>query len=491
MCILNLFRLRFHCIALFVVLLPLFVPVTTSQNYFPTVFAAGQSQNDISRFSFNNGLNHKLPLDESITQISFPFQQGVGIMDENRALIIGIIGFVVFQSLIILVLGLNLRNINAAEKALRLSEDRWKFALEGSGDGVWDWDFRANRIDYSPRYIEMLGYETGEFSDRVDEWTSRLHPDDRDRALADLDRHLRREVSSTVLEFRMLAKDGSYRWILGRGKIISRADDGTSLRMVGTHTDITHWKWVEEEIRQANATLEQRVQERTAQLEAANRELEAFSYSVSHDLRVPLRGIDSLSQLIIDDYGADLPDEGIDSLNSIRQSSQQMADLIDGLLNLSRAAHSELHRVEINLAELAKPIAESISARNSSREVTWQISDPLPATADISLTKILLNNLLDNAWKFTAKRPTARIELGMMEDDIRRIFFVRDDGVGFDMSEKEKLFEAFQRLQSANQFEGTGIGLATVKRIVQRHGGSVWAESAPEQGTTVYFTLPS
>lgn len=246
-----------------------------------------------------------------------------------------------------------------------------------------------------------------------------------------------------------------------------------------------------QEVHRLNAELERRVVERTQQLEAANKELEAFSYSVSHDLRAPLRSIDGFSQALLEDYSPTLDTQGQNYIHRVRHACQRMAQLIDDLLTLSRLTRSEMHLTTVDLSAMVREIAERLKAGEPQRRVEFVISPGLTACADPNLLRIALNNLLGNAWKFTAKHESARIEFGAATaSDAESVFCVRDDGAGFDMAYAAKLFGAFQRLHSAAEFEGVGIGLATVQRVIHRHGGRVWAESAPEQGAAFFFTLP-
>jgi signal transduction histidine kinase len=243
------------------------------------------------------------------------------------------------------------------------------------------------------------------------------------------------------------------------------------------------------ELDRLNEELEQRVKQRTAELTAANRELAAFSYSVSHDLRAPLRKIDGFSQALLEDYGHVLEPEAMEYLDRVRAASQQMAQLIDDLLNLSRLTRSEMRRESVDLSAMARSIIADLKQRQPARDVCAQIQEGLAATADERLLRIALSNLLGNAWKFTEKEQKARIEFGMLSDDGCPAFFVRDNGAGFDMAYANKLFGPFQRLHTQDEFEGTGVGLATVQRIVNRHGGRIWAEAAVGRGATFYFTL--
>jgi signal transduction histidine kinase len=253
----------------------------------------------------------------------------------------------------------------------------------------------------------------------------------------------------------------------------------------------------DEDLRQAAALLERRVEERTHELEkrsqelaAANRELEAFSYSVSHDLRAPLRGIDGFSRTLLEDYtGKVLDSTGEHYLRRVRVNTQRMAELIDDLLHLARVTRADLVRQTVDVTRIACRIAGDLQVRDPERKVQVDVAPGLTADADAHLLAIVLDNLLGNAWKFTGRRDAARIEVGRERKDGEAVFFVRDNGAGFDMAYAGKLFGVFQRLHEAASFEGTGIGLATVQRIIHRHGGRIWAEAAPDKGATFFFTL--
>lgn len=225
------------------------------------------------------------------------------------------------------------------------------------------------------------------------------------------------------------------------------------------------------------------------QLEAANQELEAFSYSVSHDLRAPLRSIDGFSRALLEEYNDKLEEQGRDYLQRISAASQRMAQLVDDLLDLSRVTRSEMSRERVNLSLLVQTIAEDLRKTQPERKVEFVITPGLVSDGDMRLLRIALENLLDNAWKFTSRHPSASIEFGAIQQGDKTPFFVRDNGAGFDMAYAGKLFGAFQRLHGMSEFPGTGIGLATVQRIIHRHGGQIWAEGKMEEGATFYFTL--
>jgi PAS domain S-box-containing protein len=267
--------------------------------------------------------------------------------------------------------------------------------------------------------------------------------------------------------------------------------------------ELSERKLAEGEVRKLNIELEQRVRERTIaltvsegslrersiQLEATNKELEAFAYSVSHDLRAPLRAIKGFSQILLKDFASRLNEEGLDFLQRISQSASQMSELIESLLTLSQLTRGELFREDVNLTLLAEGILERLHEQEPERPVTWAVSKGLQAHVDEKLFRTVLENLLGNAWKYTSRTEKPTIEMGSIIKENRTVYFVRDNGVGFDMANAGKLFGAFQRLHTDSEFPGHGIGLATIKRIINRHGGVVWAEAEPGKGATFFFSL--
>jgi light-regulated signal transduction histidine kinase (bacteriophytochrome) len=270
---------------------------------------------------------------------------------------------------------------------------------------------------------------------------------------------------------------------------LMREETGEPKHFIAVIEDISDRKLLEQELRRLNTELEERVEQRTAHLTAVNQELEAFSYSVSHDLRAPLRSIDGFSLALLEDYADKVDADGQDYLNRIRASSQRMGQLIDDMIELSRINRGDIHYDTVNLSQLAQDVIASLQERDPSRDIAISIQDEMVTRGDSRLLRVLLENLLGNSCKFTSKEANAQIEFGLTTHDGEPAYYVRDNGAGFDMKYVDKLFGAFQRLHSAVDFEGTGIGLATCKRVVHRHGGSLWAEAEVGQGATFYFTL--
>jgi PAS domain S-box-containing protein len=372
-----------------------------------------------------------------------------------------------------------------AEEYLRQSEERFRLAMLGATDGLWDRNLLTDEIYYSPRWKTMLGYADEELANHLDTWKGLLHPEDREPTLALVRDFLEGRADKYEAEFRLRHKDGHYIDILSRGSLI-RGINGEALRFVGTHVDITERKQTEEQIMALNKQLKQKV----AKLDAANKELEAFSYSVSHDLRAPLRHMSGFMKLLQKKLG-DYPDvETRDYMASIVEASKKMDMLIDDLLAFSRIARVEMRKKKVSLKTLVKAAIGDIRSETKARDIIWDIDELPDVYGDQSMLSLVLANLISNAVKYTSTRSRAEIKIGYKEDKEEFIFSVKDNGVGFDMKYADKLFCVFQRLHTQNEFEGNGIGLSIVQRIIARHDGRVWAESAVGQGAAFYFALP-
>ena len=318
-------------------------------------------------------------------------------------------------------------------------------------------------------------------------WLDSLHPKDR-TATEQVWAKAWRNRERYETEYRIRGRDGEYRTFSVRGVPVLE-DDGTVREWVGTCTDITQRKLAEEQVHLLNEKLEQRVKERTSQLEAANKELEAFTYSVSHDLRAPLRHISGFSRILNEEFAESLPAEAQHHVQRIQEGTRRMGQLVDDLLNLGRVGRKELSLQVAGLRSIVDDVIQSLNPDIGDREVEWKIGDLPYVECDTALMYQVWQNLLSNALKFTRPRSHAVIAIGQEQRDGKAVVYLRDNGVGFSMKYADKLFGVFQRLHRAEDFEGTGVGLATVQRIIQKHGGRIWAEAELDKGATFYFTL--
>jgi PAS domain S-box-containing protein len=374
-----------------------------------------------------------------------------------------------------------------AEEALRESERNFRSVFENAAVGVARVSVDGTFIEVNDRLCEELGYPREELVRLT--FQEITHAEDLQADVRQAGALARGEIDSYQMEKRYLCKGGRTVWVQLTGSAV-RDENGEILFFVAIIENIDARREAEEGLQELNETLERRVAERTVELQTLNAELESFAYSVSHDLRAPLRGIDGFAHALLEDYSERLDEVGRGYLERIRKGAGRMGELIDALLVLSRLSRGALQVVEVDLSQLVREIAGSLEERDPDREVTFEVAEGLVAPGDERLLRVALENLLENAWKFTRDQERARIEFGVTgESGQGRAYFVRDNGVGFDMRYAGKLFSPFGRLHSPQEFPGTGIGLATVQRIVHRHGGHVWGESAAGEGATFFFTL--
>jgi PAS domain S-box-containing protein len=381
------------------------------------------------------------------------------------------------------------------ENRLKEREERLSLVLRGSSDGFWDWNLCENNITFSQRWWEMLGYANDEITGEPDLWYSRMHHEDQPRTAQRFGDALLGGAETFEVEFRLQHKEGHYVPMVSRA-VILRDSCGKPTRIAGTNTDITRRRQMERqliqhqnELKLANKLLEERVKERTADLESSLREQQAFSYTVSHDLRAPLRHINSFCGIIVEDHLEALPATVCGYLERIGEASNRMGALIDHLLELSRVSLRQVALDSVDLSALARQVLAMHQDIDATRQVKTSIADGIVVWGDASLLRLLLENLLGNAWKYSSGQSRAHIEFGVARVDGEEAIFVRDNGAGFDMAYVQQLFTPFERLHGA-EFEGSGIGLATSQRIVRRHGGRIWAHGAVGEGACFYFTLP-
>jgi len=369
------------------------------------------------------------------------------------------------------------------------SEQKYHMVADYTSD--WEyWIGVEGKIIYmSPSCKEMTGHDAEEFSGDPGLLLALVHPDDRAAYEAHWHTHSKLAAAGEA-EFRIVSKDGETRWINHRCRPVFD-QHGNWLGIRAGNRDITERKHIEEEISKLNRSLELRVIERTAGLEAANKDMESFSYSISHDLRAPLRAINGFSKMLQEEYADKLDDEGKRLLNVVGDNAHKMGQLIDDLLAFSRVGRNEIERSVVDMKSLAASVWEELKPDMAGRNVRLELGDIPPAEGDPAMMHQVVFNLLSNAVKFTQHRADARIEVGGQADEHETVYHVTDNGAGFDMQYAPKLFGVFQRLHGMDEFAGTGIGLAIVKRIIIKHGGRVWAEGKIGEGATICFALPA
>ena len=376
-----------------------------------------------------------------------------------------------------------------AEQALRESEEQLLEAHRIAHIGAWSWHAGTDTVTWTDELFRISGRDPAAGVPTFAEHADFVAPQSHARLQAAVERAL--EAGEPYdLELELTRPDGTVRWVRSLGAALR--DDQSSIRgLRGTFQDITEYKRTADEIARLNAELQERVVSRTEQLDAATRELEALAYSMAHDVRAPLRSIDGFSALLMDDESHLLTPGGVENLRRVRAAAQTLARLMDDLVGLSKLSNRELIRGDVDVTALATEVGAETAAENPSRQVDLRVTPGVHAQADPHLLRVILRELLGNAWKFTAPHGSAHVEVGVLDAGGERAFYVRDDGVGFDPRYAKHLFGVFQRMHPPGQFEGDGVGLATVQRLVRRHGGRCWAEAEVEQGATFFFTLPA
>jgi signal transduction histidine kinase len=369
------------------------------------------------------------------------------------------------------------------EKELIESEKRYRALVAATSDVIYQMspDWSEMRLLHGKGFIVDT-----EKSNR--NWLQEyIHPDDQHHVIETINEAIRTK-SVFELEHRVVRVDGTLGWTFSRAVPLFNVE-GEIYEWFGAASDITSRKEIEEKLEELNKYLERQVAERTAELDVINQELEAFNYSAAHDLRQPLNLIAIYSQALEMQCTTNIPDDCLAYIKGIYESNSRMNNLIDALLNFSRTSHKELQRQSVDLSVMANDVAMLLKQCEPERQVDFQITDGITANVDVDLLRVVLDNLFSNAWKYTSKQERAVIKFGATEIDEKRVFFVRDNGIGFDKAAADKLFILFQRLPGADEFKGVGIGLGTVARIIKRHGGSIWAEGEPDKGATFYFTF--
>ena len=382
----------------------------------------------------------------------------------------------------------NVTALKRSDERLRRTEQLMVDTQGVAHMGIWEWDVSEPHAVWSAELYRIYGLTPDTYTPSYEAYLGMVHDDDRERVIEATNRVFHEHIPYSHDE-RINRPDGTMRY-LHTWAFPVLDDAGVLRRLIGVCQDITDRKLAEEQANELARELERRVVDRTRTIENSMRDLEAFNAMVSHDLRAPLQVIQVSAQLI-DRLLDERPADARAQLARVERAVRQMTALVDALLALARVGSSPLEQGELDLGAIARDVVADLAAAHPQREVEIAISDQLPARGDARLLRAVMQNLLENAWKYTARAERARIEVGGGHDDDGRVYFVRDNGIGFAMDDARRLFTPFVRLPGAMEFPGTGIGLATVHRILERHRGTIWAESAPGQGCTFSFRLPA
>ncbi|KAF0207914.1 MAG: transporter substrate-binding domain-containing protein [Actinomycetota bacterium] len=462
-------------------------------NAVPLYFATAQGRNPELLAAIDAHLNTWM---QEPNSVYFTILSSYTAKDQARIPVyvfwtLGVIGGLLAISAVLLLVLRRLVNrrtqhLRQALVDLQESEGKYRRLVEGSPDIIYSVSRKRGGLYHSQRVEAVLGYTPEYLAEFPYFWVECIHPDDRSAVDAALEAAQNGEPLD--IEYRIKDSRGEWHWL--RDRAIGTVSVGDDFITEGVVTDITARKQAEEKVLLLNAELEQRVEERTGQLQSANKELEAFSYSVSHDLRAPLRHINGFVDLLMSRSRGELSDKSRHYLDSIAQAAGQMGALIDDLLAFSRTSRAELRMGAVDMNVAVRDVIASLRDDLDGREVEWDVSSLPDVVGDSAMLRQVWGNLLENAVKYTRGKEPARIGVGISEEADDVVFFVRDNGVGFDMQYASKLFGVFQRLHTSAEFEGTGVGLANVRRIVDRHGGRTWAEAEPDRGATFFFSIP-
>ena len=380
------------------------------------------------------------------------------------------------------------KELTESREVLRRSETLLAESQRIGHVGSWELNLVTNVLIWSDENYRIFGLEPQQFGATYEAFLDNIHPDDREMVNQAYTESVRNRTPYDIVH-RVLLKDGTIKYVSEKSETFY-SDNGKPIRSIGTTQDISERKQTEDELEKHRKHLSELVEERTLELNAANKELEGFSYYVSHDLRVPLRAIVCFSEIFFEDHAESLDKEGSRVLNVVRDNAERMERLIDDLLNFSHLGRKEIIKKDINMEKMVKDISKELKDNSPEQKVKMKIATLPPCYGDESLIREVLTNLLSNAIKFSKNEKNSLIEVGGELKDNENIYYVKDNGVGFDMKYSDKLFGVFQRLHSQEEFKGTGVGLALVQRIIHRHRGRIWAEGKVNKGATFYFTLP-
>lgn len=379
-------------------------------------------------------------------------------------------------------LGLFLGKLRVQEE-VKIQKERLSSIIDGANVGTYEWNVQTGETIYNERWADIIGYKLEELEPvSIKTWTKHVHPDDKVKSNESFYRHVDGEIDFYDAEVRMKHKDGQWVWVNERGKVGSWTDDGKPLWVFGFHIDITEKKVAADNLSRLNSALEQQVKERAV--------VDAFTYSVSNDLRAPLRRISGFGEALLEEYNDLLDEKGQDYLKRINSQTRHMDNLVISMLELSKISRHDILLEEVDLAVIFRAHLERLNMQQPDRVVQAVTASELVVNADLELMDTFIAILLDNSWKFSADKEKAIIEIGSEIQEGKQVFFIRDNGVGFDMRFAEKLFLPFQRLHIEDDYPGIGIGLNIAQRIISRHGGEIWAESEPGEGATIFFTFP-